>query len=99
MNLFIDVVCYLGFVVRFVSGYVYIEDEYYFLGMIYVWVEVFIFGVGWKGFDLIYGCLVGVNYIVVVVSRFFELVFVVFGVFWGLLGLSLKVDVWVMEIG
>ncbi|OFI32840.1 transglutaminase family protein [Alteromonas lipolytica] len=98
-NLFIDAARYLGFAARFVSGYVHTEDDHHLSGTTHAWAEVFIPGAGWKGFDPTHGSLVGLTHIAVAVSRLPELVPAVSGAFWGLPGSSLKVDVWVTEIG
>lgn len=97
-TLFIDVVRYLGFAARFVSGYIYEQSDSTISGTTHAWAEVFIPGAGWKGFDPTHGSLTGANHIAVAVSRLPELVPAVSGAFWGLPGSSLEVNVWITEI-
>lgn len=49
--IFIVVVCFIGVFVWYVFGYLLLEDEQVF-EVYYVWVEVFVLGFGWVGFDV-----------------------------------------------
>lgn len=74
LYLLVQVLCYLGLVVCFVFGYLVqlkLDVEFFdgFFGVVedfidlYVWVEVYLFGVGWIGLDFIFGLFVGEGYI------------------------------------
>ncbi|MDM7859415.1 transglutaminase family protein [Alteromonas sp. ASW11-36] len=97
-NLFIDAARHLGLAARFVSGYIHEKSRDATPGTTHAWVEIFIPGAGWKGFDPTHGGLVGAEHIAVAVSRLPELVPSVEGSFWGRPGANLKVHVWVSEV-
>ncbi|GGB90980.1 transglutaminase [Marinobacterium zhoushanense] len=94
-NLFMESVRYLGFAARFVSGYLYVPPGPESFGTTHAWVEVYIPGAGWKGFDPTGGEVVGINHIPVAVARSPETVTPVEGAFIGPEGAELKVGVWV----
>lgn len=66
------------------------------VGLIYVWVEVYLFVVGWIVFDFIY-CWVGlVNFIVVVVGWCNVQIMFVIGGFVGVVEDFSGMEVWVV---
>ena len=68
-TLFIESCHYLGLAARFVSGYLYAPSLTAEQGSTHAWAEVYLPGVGWKGFDSTSGEVVGNNHIAVAVSR------------------------------
>ena len=95
-NLFIVIARELGFAARFVSGYIYSESS--LPQATHAWMEVFIPGAGWKGFDPTMGMIAGSNHIAVAVARKPESVPPVAGTFLGPPGASMDVHVWVSDI-
>lgn len=87
----------LGFAARFVSGYVYPNSTYAQSGSTHAWVEVFIPGAGWKGFDPTNGSIVGDQHIAVAVARLPESVPPVAGSYLGAPESSMSVNVWVTD--
>jgi transglutaminase-like putative cysteine protease len=73
-TLFIEACHCLGLAARFVSGYLYSPTLPKGLGATHAWSEVYLPGVGWKGFDSTSGEVVGNHHIPVAVSRHPELV-------------------------
>lgn len=67
-TLFIDACRALGLAARFVSGYLYSPSSLG-AGATHAWAEVYLPGVGWKGFDPTSGLIVGNDHISVAVSR------------------------------
>lgn len=96
-NLFMEAARLLGLAARFVSGYVYSSEISNTAGSTHAWVEVFIPGAGWKGFDPTSGNIVGADHIAVAVARLPESVPPVSGSFIGSGGASLEVGVWVSK--
>jgi len=96
--LFMEAARHLGLAARFVSGYLYAEPSAANYGSTHAWVEVFLPGVGWKGFDPTIGKLVGTDHTAVAVARLPESVPPVAGSFVGPLGANLDVGVWVTEL-
>lgn len=94
-NLFMNAVRHLGFAARFVSGYLYVPPGPESFGTTHAWVEVYIPGAGWKGFDPTGGGVVGISHIPVAVARNPESVSPVEGAFVGPEGAQLKVGVWI----
>lgn len=94
-NLYMAAVRHLGFAARFVSGYVFVPPGPESFGSTHAWVEVYIPGAGWKGFDPTGGTVVGVNHIPVAVARNPESVTPVEGAFVGPQGARMTVGVWV----
>lgn len=101
--LLVQVLWYLGFVVCFVLGYLIqlkldlkVLDG--LLGMdqdfidLYVWVEVYIFGVGWIGLDLILGLLIGESYILLVVILYYCNVVLISGGYIGQVNIEFDFD-------
>ncbi len=80
-TLFIDACRLLGLAARFVSGYLYSPSLPWSQGATHAWAEVYLPGVGWKGFDSTTGEVVGNNHIAVAVSRHPEQVPPVSGAF------------------
>jgi transglutaminase-like putative cysteine protease len=56
-----------GLAARFVSGYcmnaVSFDEQHQHVRHLHAWVEVYLEGAGWRGFDPSYGCMVGEYYI------------------------------------
>lgn len=97
-QLFIEVARHLGFAARFVSGYLHAPPTTIDFGSTHAWAEVYLPGVGWKGFDPTVGELVGPNHIAVAVARLPESVPPVAGSFVGPPGTALDVGVWVSAL-
>ncbi len=68
-TLFLESCRYLGLAARFVSGYQYSPSQPPGMGTTHAWVEVYLPGAGWKGFDSTSGQVVGNQHIAVAVSR------------------------------
>jgi transglutaminase-like putative cysteine protease len=97
--LFMEAARRLGFAARFVSGYLNTPPSSTNYGATHAWAEVFLPGVGWKGFDPTTGLLVGTDHIAVAVARLPEAVPPIEGTFIGPPGSSLDVGVWVTPLG
>lgn len=97
-NFLMIVVRYLGMAARFVSGYIYSNAAPLHSGATHAWVEIFIPGAGWKGFDPTIGDIAGSQHIAVAVARMPESVPPVEGTFLGAPGSSMKVNVTVTEV-
>jgi len=97
-NLFMEVARHLGIASRFVSGYLHAQPSNLDYGATHAWVEVFLPGAGWKGFDPTLGKIVGTEHIPVAVARKPELVPPVEGSFSGPVGANLDVGVWVVDL-
>ena len=68
-TLFIEACHYLGLAARFVSGYLFSPTLLQGQGATHAWPEVYLPGVGWKGFDPTSGQVVGNQHIPVAVNR------------------------------
>ena len=68
-TLFIEACRSLGLAARFVSGYLYTSPLQQIQGSTHAWSEVYLPGVGWKGFDSTSGQVVGNDHIAVAMSR------------------------------
>lgn len=68
-TLMIEACRHLGLPARFVSGYSSTEEIPAAKGSTHAWTEVFLPGVGWKGFDSTGGIITGTNHIAVAVGR------------------------------
>ncbi len=68
-TLFIETCRVCGIAARFVSGYIYSPATVWGHGSTHAWSEVYLPGVGWKGFDSTSGQLVGMDHIAVAVSH------------------------------
>jgi transglutaminase-like putative cysteine protease len=68
-TLFLESCRYLGLAARFVSGYQYLPSLPPGMGTTHAWVEVYLPGAGWKGFDSTSGQIAGNQHIAVAVSR------------------------------
>jgi transglutaminase-like putative cysteine protease len=99
-TLFIDACRHLGLAARFVSGYLHLPGIPQGPGATHAWSEVYLPGVGWKGFDSTSGLLTGNDHIAVAVSRHPESVPPVAGSFFAARPLSpaMWVSVSVVEI-
>jgi transglutaminase-like putative cysteine protease len=60
---------FLGLPARFVSGYSSTEEIAAALGSTHAWTEIYLPGVGWKGFDSTGGVITGPRHIAVAVGR------------------------------
>lgn len=96
--LFMEAARVLGVASRFVSGYLSSPPSNTNFGATHAWAEVFLPGVGWKGFDPTVGQLVGRDHIAVAVARLPESVPPVAGSFIGPPGSSFDVGVWVTPL-
>ena len=96
--LFMEAARLLGVASRFVSGYLSSPPSNTNFGATHAWAEVFLPGVGWKGFDPTVGQLVGRDHIAVAVARLPESVPPVAGSFIGPPGSSFDVGVWVTPL-
>ena len=97
-SLFMATARSLGLAARFVSGYLNTLGATIDYGATHAWAEVYLPGVGWKGFDPTVGDIVGTNHIAVAVARLPESVPPVEGSYLGPPGASLDVGVWVTEL-
>ncbi|MFM2419904.1 MAG: hypothetical protein RL385_4627 [Pseudomonadota bacterium] len=97
-TLFMEAVHSLGLAARFVSGYQITQLN--IPGSTHAWVEVYVPGPGWKGFDPSAGLVTGTQHIAVAVARHPELVPPVAGNFFGavLQRPSMRVTVNVREL-
>ena len=96
--LFMEIVRSLGFAARFVSGYLNAETSSTDFGATHAWAEVYLPGVGWKGFDPTSGLIVGPDHIAVAVARLPESVPPIAGSYIGPQGATLDVGVWVTAL-
>jgi transglutaminase-like putative cysteine protease len=94
--LFIEACRRLGFASRFVSGYLHAPATEAGNATTHAWVEVYLPGTGWKGFDPTSGEVTGNRHIAVAVARDPESVSPVSGSFTGygvaLLGVNVQVN-------
>jgi len=95
--LFMQTARCLGFAARFVSGYLHTAPSATDYGATHAWAEVYLPGVGWKGFDPTSGILVGSDHIAVAVALMPESVPSVSGTFFGEAESELDVGVWVSK--
>jgi transglutaminase-like putative cysteine protease len=96
--LFMEAARAFGFAARFVSGYSFTALPPEQAGSMHAWVEVFLPGAGWKGFDPTDGAIVGDTHIPVAVARRPESVPPIAGTFSGASLLSMEVGVWITEL-
>ena len=94
-NVFMVIARQLGFAARFVSGYLYLKSSTNQPGATHAWVEVFLPGAGWKGFDPTTGDMTGADHITVAVARLPESVPPVAGSYLGAPGATMQVGVWI----
>ena len=74
----------LGIASRFVSGYYYVESENQNrIQYLHAWVEVYLPGGGWRGFDPTQNCLVSGNHVPVGTSAIPQMVTPISGTFRG----------------
>lgn len=97
-HLFIKATRAFGLASRFVSGYLHVPPPTIDVGSTHAWAEVYLPGVGWKGFDPTIADIAGSNHIAVAVARLPESVPPVAGSFIGPPGANLDVGVWVSEL-
>ncbi len=95
--LLMEAVKCLGLASRFVSGYLHAPLMSSQIGSTHAWAEVYLPGVGWKGFDPTIGDIVGKDHIPVAVSRLAESVPPISGTYAGKAKSELDVGVWVSE--
>lgn len=93
--LFMESARSLGLAARFVSGYLHAPPSNTDYGSTHAWVEVYLPGAGWKGFDPTIGRIVGADHFAVAVARSPGAVPPIAGSFTGPPGASLSVGVWV----
>lgn len=96
--LFMEIARSLGLAARFVSGYLNAEPSSTDFGATHAWAEIYLPGVGWKGFDPTSGLIVGPDHIAVAVARLPESVPPVAGSYIGPVGATLEVGVWVTAL-
>lgn len=97
-TLFVEACRYLGLAARFVSGYFHGSATENGNASTHAWVEVYLPGTGWKGFDPTLGELTGSDHIPVAVARHPKIVPPVSGSFVGApqkpwLGVSVQVSI------
>jgi transglutaminase-like putative cysteine protease len=97
-SLFMATARSFGLASRFVSGYLNTLGATIDYGATHAWAEIYLPGVGWKGFDPTVGDIVGANHIAVAVARLPESVPPIAGSYLGPPGASLDVGVWVTEL-
>lgn len=97
-SLMIAATRHLGLAARFVSGYMYTPTSSHIFGTTHAWMEVFLPGAGWKGFDPTIGEIAGKDHFPVAVARIPESVPPVEGSFFGIPGTRLEVGVLVEEL-
>jgi transglutaminase-like putative cysteine protease len=95
--LFMETARCLGLAARFVSGYLHSPPSATDYGATHAWVEVYLPGAGWRGFDPTSGEIVGSDHIAVAVARLPESIPPVAGSFFGTAVSSLDVGVWVTK--
>lgn len=92
-TLFIESCRCMGFASRFVSGYLHAPATEAGNATTHAWVEIYLPGTGWKGFDPTSGEVTGNRHIAVAVARDPEAVPPVSGSFTGLGSATMRVDV------
>ena len=92
-TLFIEACRCWGLAARFVSGYMLSEATRAGGATTQAWAEVYLPGVGWKGFDPTLGVMVGSQHLTVAVSRHPEGSAPISGSYFGVLRASLGVEV------
>jgi transglutaminase-like putative cysteine protease len=97
-NLLMEAARFLGLAARFVSGYLNAPAADGRSGATHAWVEVYLPGAGWKGFDPTLGELASDKHIAVAAARWPDAVSPVSGSFFGPDGSDLEVGVWVSEL-
>ena len=96
--LFIATARHLGLAARFVSGYLYAAPSYSDYGSTHAWAEVYVPGVGWKGFDPTIGAMTGPDHIAVAVGRQPDSVPPVAGSYLGSGAAGMSVGVWLTPV-
>lgn len=91
---FIVVVCQMGFFVCYVLGYLYMFGNLVQI-VSYVWVEVYVDGFGWVGFDVVNDICFNEDYVCVVCGFDYKDVCLIFGMIYGVLLEMMKVVVMV----
>ena len=92
-TLFIEACRCLGLASRFVSGYLHAPATEAGNATTHAWVEIYLPGTGWKGFDPTCGVITGTQHIAVAVARDPEAVPPVSGSFIGACAAEMRVDV------
>lgn len=82
-TLFMETCRFLGLAARFVTGYLHAPNLAAADNATHAWTEVYLPGIGWRGYDSTTGQIVGDNHITVAVSRHPENVPPVAGAFEG----------------
>ena len=94
----IEVARCLGFAARFVSGYLHSPPNAQNFGATHAWVEVYLPGAGWKGFDPTLGALASADNIAVAVSAYPDSIPPIEGLFRGNAVSTMDVGVWVTRL-
>lgn len=99
-TLFIEACRFLGMAARFVSGYLYEPSTPEGHGATHAWSEVYLPGLGWRGFDNTSGRLTGPHHIATAIARHPEMIPPVAGTFVGPAGIfpTMTVNVRVNEL-
>ena len=92
-TLFIEACRFMGFASRFVSGYLHAPATEVGNATTHAWVEIYLPGTGWKGFDPTSGEVTGNRHIAVAVARNPESIPPVSGSFVGLRATMMRVNV------
>jgi transglutaminase-like putative cysteine protease len=79
-------------------GYLYAPQSAADFGATHAWSEVYLPGAGWKGFDPTFGELASDKHIGVAIGRVADAVPPISGTFFGPMGASMSVAVWVREL-
>lgn len=96
--LMMEAVRYLGFASRFVSGYLHAPPSNNNFGATHAWVEIYIPGAGWIGFDPTLGEVTGDKHFAVAVAGKPDILPPIAGTFIGLPNSTFEVGVWVTEL-
>jgi transglutaminase-like putative cysteine protease len=97
-TLFMETCRFLGLAARFVTGYLHAPSLSAADGSTHAWTEVYLPGVGWRGYDSTTGQVIGNNHIAVAVSRHPEHVPPVAGAYVGdVADVHMNVEVSVVE--
>lgn len=97
-RLMMETARYLGLPARFVSGYLHATNAPWDFGATHAWVDVYLPGAGWTGFDPTLGELAGNKHIPVAVARLADEVPPISGSFFGAGTTDMSVGVWVTEL-
>ncbi|MET0659058.1 MAG: transglutaminase family protein [Steroidobacteraceae bacterium] len=88
----------LGLPARFVSGYLCAPNAVWDFGATHAWVEIYLPGAGWLGFDPTLGELANGKHVAVAIGRVADAVPPIRGSFYGPSSSHMSVGVWVTEL-